>query len=166
MKRSVIGREFLMRLETKFGWIEQNGDTLKWAFNMGEMAKATQPKGLAGKMGGLLVKGIVKAAIGDEMGNVYPLSAISNPRIDFKQSLVAGSPASLAFDVLRNGELVESGLPLDESSAEEAKLFVAKLAELTQGNNVINPEFKSCPSCAEDIKFEAKKCRFCGEAQE
>jgi hypothetical protein len=155
-----------MRIETKFGWIEQTGDTLKWAFNMGQMAKATQPKGLAGKMGGLLVKGITKAIIGEELENIYPLSAISNPRIDLNKNLELGAPATLAFDVLRNGELVESGLPLDESSADAAKLFVAKLAELTQGNNVINPELKSCPSCAEDIKFEAKKCRFCGEEQQ
>jgi hypothetical protein len=154
-----------MRIESKFGWIELCGDTLKWAFNMSQMTKATQPKGLAGKMGGLLVKGMTKALIGEEVENTYPLSAISNPHIDLNKSLDLGAPATLAFDVLRNGELVRSGLPLDEGSADSAKIFVAKLAELTEGNNVTNPEFKNCSSCAEEIKFEAKKCRFCGEAQ-
>ena len=24
------------------------------------------------------------------------------------------------------------------------------------------PEFKTCPGCAEEVRFAARKCRFCG----
>lgn len=28
----------------------------------------------------------------------------------------------------------------------------------------VNPEFKNCPACAEEVKFEALKCKHCGES--
>jgi uncharacterized membrane protein YdbT with pleckstrin-like domain len=31
-----------------------------------------------------------------------------------------------------------------------------------QAMEAIEPEIKRCPQCAEDVKFEAKVCRFCG----
>jgi hypothetical protein len=35
-----------------------------------------------------------------------------------------------------------------------------------EAGNVSNPEFKTCPMCAEDIKFAAKKCRYCQHMME
>lgn len=47
----------------------------------------------------------------------------------------------------------------NQESSEEAfyRLFSSSQAEtMTE-----NPEFKNCPMCAEQIRFAAKKCRFC-----
>jgi hypothetical protein len=52
---------------------------------------------------------------------------------------------------------VDSGF--NQESSEEAlyRLFSSSQAETM----IENPEFKNCPMCAEQIKFAAKKCRFC-----
>jgi hypothetical protein len=56
------------------------------------------------------------------------------------------------------------GVPAEEMWHLECKAcgettFVHK--KIPKSFKAANPEFKACPMCAEDIKFAAKKCRFC-----
>ena len=42
--------------------------------------------------------------------------------------------------------------------------FICAIA--VQTGNDISSKLKQCPSCAEDIKFKAVKCKHCGESVE
>jgi hypothetical protein len=50
-------------------------------------------------------------------------------------------------------------------SSEEA-MWEAFNASNAETGVVPNPEYKTCPMCAEDIKFAAKKCRYCQHMME
>lgn len=45
-------------------------------------------------------------------------------------------------------------------------IFLLMLEDKTDQMKIKNKAYKKCPKCAELIKYEAVKCKFCGESLE
>jgi hypothetical protein len=65
---------------------------------------------------------------------------------------------------ISTGATVATSVPTSSSSGSSAPSAPVQLQPpaLSSAPADRQPEFKTCPDCAEEIRFAARKCRFCG----
>jgi hypothetical protein len=85
------------------------------------------------------------------------LYSIMGPPATLIMVLVAIIYAAIAPSLVRNSYLRKGWIEItDGDNAQESSTNVSSSAS----------KYRQCPSCAEDVRNEAIKCRFCGEALE
>jgi hypothetical protein len=57
---------------------------------------------------------------------------------------------------------MKPGLPEQRPSAPQSAITTATMPAAASPAPTATPEFKTCPDCAEEVRFAARKCRFCG----
>jgi|688.fasta_scaffold200461_3 hypothetical protein len=164
-----------MRLVSKYGWIEFDAEVLRWAYSTNAAAGAPivnkvaeEIAGpLAGKIGSFFGKKVMASAFGAYApANTMPLFDISNVHMSTDRGAPLGAPAAIGFDFIKHGQLKEGGMPVAVEEIEAAKEFTLALSAAVSANAIEEPErdpdVKVCPDCAEEVKYAARKCRYCG----
>jgi Uncharacterised protein family UPF0547 len=93
------------------------------------------------------------------------------------ESLLRRNGATVRVDKVVEAPRVSSGARLDRERGHEQRSRASRMSGFEVSRDVAAaaeqpdtpktpapgaPEFKTCPDCAEEVRFAARKCRFCG----